>query len=257
MSSAYFLLLTSVLLIAAPASFAKQKTGKEKLQKSDLQKDNLKGKVLSINEKAYDVSDNKNDLLNELTKRYNTSGNVTEVNYYSLQGDLTKTIRSVYDDRNRLVAEIDSSVLGYKVALLYTNDDRGNNTILDIVEPGAKIVFRATMRYDGNNNMISRKEYDATKTLKNIITFDYDKKGNMIKQSTFDGDSSLVKTFVQQYDKYGIKTGTTEMGKNGRQIIALNYKYTEYDKEGNWLKLTRYVAESPKLSVVRKIEYYK
>lgn len=157
--------------------------------------------------------------------RYDEKGNQTETKnggnttlfVYDEKGNCTE--QNYYDGALNLV---------HKYTYMY--DDKGNVTEENYCEEDHKLVHKYTFKYDAKGNVTEYNFYNEDGELDYMSTFNYDEIGDLIEESTYGAEGCYLE---------------------GNRI----FKY-EYDKYGNWIKMTILVNNVLKTIGERVIEYY-
>jgi hypothetical protein len=138
-----------------------------------------------------------------------------------------------------------------------TYDDRGNLIQMDEYVPWDTLNKKEYYKYDSKNNLTEKKGYKANGKMFFKYTYKYDGMGDITELLAYKGDSTLDMTEEMQYDDKGNKTTDTQTLPDGTKNFDWKYEFTEFDKEGNWVKETSYSEGKPQAITERVIEYYK
>jgi hypothetical protein len=256
-----FILLLSLLLF----SFS---DGNKK--KNDLEVDNLHGKVKSIRLYSYNVYDerqlsidNKNDKYFKLYVSYNKDGFTTTI-AESINITSGKRKEYKYDSNGCKIEMIiyrADSVIDYRDIYKYNKD--GNLIESDYYSADDTIPSKTIYKYD-KGNLIEVDDLDPDGTLfgKTIYnppfdkkTFKYDNKNILIEVCDYDLEGSLSGKFIYKYDAKGNKIEDSWV--DHKDIVKDVYTYNyEFDKNDNWIKVTRIYNGKSKFIQERVIEYY-
>lgn len=189
-----------------------------------------------------------------------------------------------YDDKGHLLEEIvnnSDSSLYYKHKYKY--DDKGR-LIEDILK------YKTVYKYDNNGDTIEYLYYDLDGSLYRKEICEYNKKRNLIKKN-IENETWIYKynrkgirlkvemyvdgklKYIEKYNKRGYLTESIDYKNNEKEIIEYDNNdniikdifkesyitrvyYYEYDKQGNWVKVT-HIEDSKVVQIhERKIEYY-
>ncbi len=254
------------LLLSLLVGFAScEKNSCKNNKKTDWEKDNLKGKVKSYTNIAYEAIEKngkvqkgkrREDELDNFLVKYGNKGNIVERNYYYYDGSLSWKYTYKYDSKVNRIEENWCNFAG-------------------------KLYYKYTFKYDSRGNEIEKNEYDSDGSLSSKFTYKYDSKGNEIEKNTYNSDGKLIRKYTYKYGSKGNKIEcniytsdgsligeeTYKYDSKGNEIECKGYdlyqKYTyknkyeyEYDKHGNWTKQIFYADDKPAEIVERKYEYY-
>ena len=219
---------------------------------NSLTKAHLKGKVKSITEWEYDSLGR---VVTQIINSYDQNGNNVEGNLFSM-GNHIRSV-STYDWKNRCTQSIFYRNNKLSDNGVYKYDNRNNRTESYTTSPDGKtnIVTRYKYRYNENDKPIEKREYSLPGKLRGFSAYKYDANGNQIEITAFKIDSTIIKKINATYDSSGNCIEVASYNWNTEEIIA-TYQYENYDKAGNWQKMTKF--EDGKIVGIkeRKIEYY-
>lgn len=174
--------------------------------------------------------------------KYDLEGNQTEVEEYDADGNLNQKV-------------------------VYTYNESGLRTERRNYTAEGSLWRRSVFGYDSNGNRTECTKYDAEGTMSEDYTYAYDLNGNIVleqhilirprkKEDGVQGEKTMdyVKTFV--YDDAGQMTKETDNMGRFRTPLETDFKYENYDAEGNWLKQIT-IEDGKQVSVTdRIIDYY-
>ncbi len=188
-------------------------------------------------------------------------GNRIEGSIYNADGNLDSKYTSKYDkDGNRIEISFydadDSLVSRGK----YKFDKDGNGIESKMFNPDGSLHSKVTFKYDENGNEIEANYTSNDGSFDYQYISQYDKSGNKLERKIYDPKGNLKYRYTYKYDEHGNVTERSEFKADG----TLNGKFTtkyEYDKVGNWIKVTKHRTEYEKEIAVsiteRTFEYYK
>ena len=219
---------------------------------NSLTKAHLKGKVKSVAQLQYDPSGK--DTTKIITS-YDQNGNNTEVNIFSMGYHMRHV--NTYDGKNRCTQSIFYRNNKLSDNNSYKYDNRNNRTESYTTSPDGKttIVTRYKYRYNENDKPIEKREYSLPGELRGFSAYKYDANGNQIEITAFKIDSTIIKKINATYDSSGNCIEAKSYNWNTEEVIA-TYQYENYDKAGNWLKMTVFGDGTKVGTQERKIEYY-
>lgn len=130
----------------------------------------------------------------------------------------------------------------------YKYNDQGYLIEENAYESDGSLNFKNTCKYDDKGNKIENYYYSSANVIESICTFKYNDNGSMIEKKLCNSKGGIICKWIFKYDRKGnlIKTKYHSNDK---------YKY-EYDKIGNWFKLTAFEDGVLNFIIERKIEYY-
>lgn len=111
-------------------------------------------------------------------------------------------------------------------------------------------------KYDQQGNQIFHS--DSNKVQLHIWKFEYDDNNNMTRWFTEINRSPKVRNeFIKSYDDFGNIIKEVNYKDNILNEQKSHTALYEYDKNGNWIKRTRFKLNGEKISILeRKLEYY-
>lgn len=227
--------------------------------KNDLTRHNIKGKVKSIKETTFGVTDTSSSTQqgDKKTKSfylYNEKGFVTEMKEYLPNDSLDKKYTYSYNENGSMVENVRLSSnlsLEYKETWkfdanenmiehsVYSNSDKKNLTLQS----------KTVCKYDEKNHLIQELFYGSNEKLEKSATYRYDDMGNMLEKNNYNADNVISNTAE---NSFYFKTDTIRDDKGN--IVNLNqYKYNpdgsfiitqllKYDKD-NLVEFTKFGAD--------------
>src|SRR6185312_128006 len=230
---------------------------------NDLKGRSLKGKVKSLTENSYNViidsgGARKDSLVRSNVFVFNLRGDEIEQwrsNKDGILGKRPKTIfKYKYDDMGFPLEKdqyLTSDSVPFKIKYTYDavhNLIENNMYHSDTMNSAYKQVYK----YDLNGNKI--EEFDG-----NIRSFyKYDEKGNQIESFDSCYDSKLGQNTkgISKYNDAGFEIETIVSFLKDNTTDKYEYKYSGYDKEGNWTSRTDFKNGKAISIEEQKIEYY-
>ena len=251
---------------------------------NDLEKDGLKGKVKSVKFANYTFIYDTNGYKIEFSKKLSDSlynetnlykhdnmGNIIEDNQYDNNGNLKRSLISVYDDRGNIILIKDSchylsqttyeniyncdgkiievrvydSNNGDQGKISYTYDKKGNRILETKYYKDDR--FANYTKYDGKGNIIEKGNLERTQKR----TFKYNVRGYKFKMKEYNFDGSLYS--ITKFDRNGNinKVTAYKSSDKGKKSV---YKY---DKKGSIIKSITYTKSGLKLKTYFKVYYDK
>ena len=203
----------------------------------------LKGKVKTITETDYSTvlingTIQKNVQLGITKYKYDEDGNTTEQFSYFGDGRLDYRLVYFYTDKNNFKA-VQYGVNGQiQINYVGKSDGKGNGLESNAFEPDGTLTYRVENKYNSNNQLIERWDFDCEKAVevqKTICKFEYDSNGDLSKEIEYDH--------------------------NGKVRCTISYSYREYDNKKNWTVGIRSYTYSYKTDTEtylneRSIEYF-
>ena len=164
---------------------------------------------------------------------YDSSGNVTDMSSYHLDGKLVYRLTYKYNKVNRVTEEyhfIANNKLDYTI--IYTYDIKGNLIEKKSIDPKKKYDYRYTYKYDSQNNQTEEWcNYYSNDSLLGRKTFKkYDLKNNLTEEVCY---SVVGKIYYRNTYKYNVDSNKTEyVGyfHGDSLIIKETYKYNAAHK---------------------------
>ena len=210
------------------------RTASKSIPQTDLVKMNLKGKVKSIIEKTYSVTESsnkpqKNKFRDRTVFQFDINGNMIEKSIYNEKNDLN-TKFSVQFDQNGKIKE--------------TTDYQSYKDFDEYPYPKEGITNKETYEYDGNGKLIKKITSGANvipngssgfggylEKYEEIYAYEYDTKGNLIQEISADNT-----TTEDSMDKYNGKT-TYRYDDNGNktEMAAINLDNGEFRDKATFL----------------------
>ena len=233
-----------------------------KVKKSTLVKENLKGTVHMVITSTYDVikidsGKTENQLIRIDTSIYNAAGNLTSLieGRDSYAKDITN---SRYNSDGDLIEEkhytnlgdvppqpVTSPVTGqvsfspekpHKMHLIDSTvySTSGNTVEFKSYSAEGGLTFSGSYEYDNKGNMAQQEFTDSYG--KETDTYQYDDNGNKLQVNSKSDKGEAAKMY--SYNNKGDETEYKSYNEEGKLETSRNYKYHDYDKNGNWLSRT-------------------
>lgn len=237
--------------------------------RNDLNEVALTGKVKSVIETNYEPIEKFGDIIkgekikgyasSEATL-YNSEGNVIENIRYRSDGEMEyKSIFKFDEKANKIQKDVYNSNKELEGRWEYNYDDKGMISETNIYDSIGKFIRKIKCEYDINGRVIEDYTYNSDGKLEERMTLDYIDAKNKT-ESIYNANGDLIFKNVYEYDenKTLMRQEYNIYGLYGKDIRTLyTYKYTKYDKEGNWIERIQYNEENiPTIITDRKIEYY-
>ena len=227
-------------------------------QKTDLEKSGIFGKVKSIRETSYSISNNiencgeENIVLDYLTS-FNLDGNRQKKSEY-IDGALFSYITYKYDHKNVLAGydeyNADNSLY---LSISYSSDDKGfvteayynrilqktyDNDRLSIAVEYDKyyqnLFTHVSYKNDFKGNVLEEKYFTSEGNLSYKLTYKYDYKYNKVEIKYYNKSGNLSWRKKLKYDSKGNKT-ESKFFESNRLAMVSEYVY-EFDQNANWVK---------------------
>jgi hypothetical protein len=218
---------------------------------NSLAKADLKGKVRSVTELT--IENRRNDTT-KIMDDFDINGNRIKSNFYS--GIHHFEWKYVYDNNN-LVSDSSFGSEKIEYTTTYKNDSRNNKTEMRQLLPDGypKMITTYSNSYYFNGRLKEWKEYNAIGKLSRRKTFEYNNAGKPTETIVYiEADKSAYKTEMK-YDEKGNLSGSTEYWQSVI-VEKTTFKYSEFDKTGNWLKKEEFKNGHPYRIHYRQIRYY-
>jgi hypothetical protein len=235
-------------------------TSKNKSPINDLKRDGVKGNIKTIFEATYHLENNYKT--GEMIY-YNKYGNIARGVSYNDAGDSTAAYTNIYDNDNYKISETGYNSL-HKFTTSFKHDIKGN--ILEEetkdyggIESDCKNIFR----YDSNNNETENisVKVDSSDTyfFSQKLVYKYNDTQNKTEEYYYQRDKLSAKdTYI--YDSRGNCIEEKEFCPPDSLKSVITYKYTSFDKFGNWTTKFLYPSNSyaaeDSMKIERSIQYY-
>ncbi|MFH1118560.1 MAG: hypothetical protein V1775_01970 [Bacteroidota bacterium] len=246
------ILLIAVLFTSAYHGFC---------QKNDLNRLNLKGKISSINEKAFQpISDgatlSKGRMVQWYRNTFNTTGNKVEDIKFKADSTIDKRFVYTYNEKgNRQELNVFSADNLLTLKVIYQYDLQGN-LLEDISYDGTgQIGKKIVYLYDEYGNVMEENIYNPDGVLRQKYRYNYSNENNRTETSLHKGSGELERRITYKRDEKGNETEENTFSFDGSLLFSSTNLY-EYDKKGNWIKKTNYSNNKPVSITERKILYF-
>lgn len=268
----YFLLLT--LLIFGCNSQNNENT-------NDLLKYKLNGKIKSITENKYQVTEKFGEIIKDENIvewgqqsdhkfEFNTLGNITN----ETNGFLTKSIKKEYDSQNKLISEMIVTQDGEieKKTYSYLNNDTLEINLLKNSKILSKDKFKYFTKdsveicnYNKNGDIFIKfiekynkgrleKLYGGFPNSEEYTIYYYDSENNLTKRENIDSKGKTTSKVTMKYDENNMMTEWKNYY-NG-EFVIIKYEY-KVDNNKNWTQKVAFRDGKPVELYERKIVYYK
>ncbi len=220
---------------------------------------NLKGRVKSIKEIAYDLardskSIEKGELFSTSKFLFNEEGNFIEKALYDARDTLV--FQHYYKSNKGLIIECVSEQIDRgRFKYVFRYDTQGAIQACLVYNSKGLLSFRIQCKGDDNGRPIEQIKYDANDKLIDRVKIVYDKDGHMIEKALLAPDNSLELKFLYEYDNKGNLIKEEKSNSENRIIASHSYQH-KFDQKGNWLQKIEYTNSIPRRIYTREIEYY-
>ena len=215
----------------------------------------------------------KDSLISKTVSMFNKEGNEEERKIYNANGLLKIHFVFVYDAKGHAI-ETKTNLKNGDLYSIYKYEYDGNKQIQKIYNPDASFKQKIVHNFDNNGNDVEDITFDnSSSSPTERCTYQYTSTGNLIEYTHFKGDVLDGKTLFK-HDNKGNKTKyfyCQEDYDNDDKPDTWDpsqpppppplyekpvFKYTDFDKLGNWLKVFEFYSYTPKFINEREIEYY-
>ena len=253
---------------------------------NDWGKMGLKGKVRSLTEITYDLSDTTSHPQRKYRWKYiytfDQHGKLQEFREYDDENDTDVTLKRVYNYDALGLPSLELSYARNELVskTIYTKDST-SNAVVNKRSPSSESITPINIcQYDGRRLPVRMQYYSSLHKLQRQDLFKYDDNKNKIEYIALNADSfrqrtlyyydhgNLVKEIsdtartyqpkliIHKYDSHGNETEESAFDAVGSLLSKKNMKYQKTDPAGNWLiKVTCWKSLKPTL-VERAISYY-
>ena len=204
--------------------------------KNFLATEHLKGKVKSCTEAFYPIQEKdsqlvKGEMFFKTVYEVDENGNKTSWKEFNADGSLRWSAKSVYESGNKEIsceAQKADGATDWKTVYVY--DEKGNLTGENEFDAAGNKTSRIEFKYNENGLKNERLYYTADGSLYSKSEYKYDVAGNPVEETVYDGSGTM-------------KTHNVS-------------KYSQLDKQGNWLRQDLYANDNIAMTSERTIEYY-
>jgi len=232
--------------------------------KNDLEIENIKGKVKSTTENVYTSVEKfgqyqRNKFSSRNVSNYNIQGYLIGFARYSEDGStsLKGEVIYKYDSQKNIIEQYrkyeDGTIVNQHS---YKYNSKGLK--IERYDHGyqKKIVSKIIYVYDSENNIIEEKKYKEGDLQSNII-YKYDGKNNLILKKMLKNNKLVSETNYKYNSDYNL-IEEIELSPIGNSQYKSTYKYSVFDKKGNWTKrISIYAFPELEIYIVeRSILYY-
>lgn len=240
------------------------------------------GEVIYLTINSYDENGNlikKENLQSKYTYSYDNKNNKIEEIFYHPKDELNKRETFQYNSSNNLIKrnwyKSDGTLYNEQI---FTYNNQENKKEMKFYSKG-ELSFSETFKYDNDENIIEKNNYDSFGKLKrkNVFQF-YD---NIKEVKSFDGIGGLTGRAINKYDSIHNRTGWEWFKSDGSSKGSSIFKYDQFknlilersnpfnaqksieetykfkfDIYNNWIKRVKFLDGAPKKITIRKITYY-
>jgi len=269
MKTITFLLLVSISLVG----FSQENS-------IDLKTENLKGNVLSFQNKTFILDKDSGDEALKYNEKYifdksgsiisienfgtqptliskdlfvYKNGRLVTVTTYNSTGSTDKSTQYEYDDTGKIEAQKkmnSSGKLQYHTTYLYNKAGQlaGQHKLI----PSINYTMKENYAYNSKGQLLEKAKIARIGTTKE--TYAYNEVGLMSKKSEYNAMGELFSVIAYQYNDYDDKIDLKKYDATGSLNYFEKYEYV-YDSKGNWIERTSF-EKGEKVSVEkRKITY--
>lgn len=260
-----FLLLVSINLV-----------GYSQENNINLQSENLKGAVLSFQNKTYILDKDSSSEVLKYNEKYifNESGSIVNIQHFNTQNTLIS--KDVFEYKNRLLTRVTTynSTESINKLTLYEYDNKGVVVAQKKMNSGGKLQYHTTylynqagllvgqhklipsINYTMKENYVYNKKGQLSEKAKiarigtTKETYAYNEKGLLSKKSEYNAMGELFSVISYEYNEQNDKTGLKKRDASGTMTYFESYKYV-YDTKGNWTERISF-EKGEKVSVERR-----
>ena len=204
--------------------------------KSDLYRHNLKEKVHTVLESEYNPVNNsgktkEKNLQRKVFYEYDEQGNLIRLNQYDSKAVLFSYHTFLRDES------------GKRIATLHYNT-------------GNVLVSIDSFKYDLNGNRTQDISYNIDHTRRGRLLSIYDGNGVITASFAYDGNGKLKSGYKFKLDSSGRRLGSEYINEDRAVVGTYVYKYSDFDRHGNWQKCVSFYNGSISVITTIRIEYY-
>ena len=257
--------------------------------KSDIQEMNLKGAVMSIQQRVYEATTVDNsikkrhlmlDPLENWDINFNKKGFISEKKCYGADNELIFFYEYKYKQKTQLHRKKMYDAKNYTIEeVLYAYNSLGQLAAESIYRADLSLLVRYIYNYSPKGLLIRTDVHAPTTDVytSSRYEFDYNKESQLVERRTYNTKEQLHQTDYFTYDNYGhlkehqtknhldnfLFTAHSRHDIDGNlmtyQAPAENTPSTSYtyifDEVGNWISKTHYKKGKVQTVIERKIEY--
>ena len=139
---------------------------------------------------------------------------------------------------------------------MYLYDEVGHNLRVEFYQPNSdKLLGRYECKLDDQGRWISIQLYNSEGEIDHSGSFEYNEAGHMDFYETENADGDVRSWMKYTYDENGLSL-TNEGMESDSTMIDQEFRYTEFDEKGNWLKVLVYNHGELQRMDMRSIEFY-
>ncbi len=221
------------------------------------------------------------DLTHYLISTYDPRGNKTESQKFDAECGLTELYRYTYDRDDHLIErrsfdpagnQVQEDIYDYNEEGKLIENDRYNDLLnqyttfhhaydatgrkTEVVRKNADGEVQAvrTFLYDSLGNKRETFE-DMEHGFRSVIRSVYDGKGKEIEYFEYEPDGSVKLRHITEYDEHLSILKRVTFNSEGEIVQTKSFQY-QYDKKGNWIRITEYRNSVPQTVRIREIEYF-
>ncbi|NOT50687.1 MAG: hypothetical protein HOP10_05375 [Chitinophagaceae bacterium] len=160
-----------------------------------------------------------------------------------------------YNKEGKMIRETKNPTFGNDPDLIiYSYDEKGNRTMVDKRFTDSRANNKELSDYDSSGNLISYTylPQDEKNNVKIVRVFDDRKK--VIGQTRYHA-GIIYNRYSYKYDDKGNELEMDVYNESEKVPYHITWKY-EFDRNGNWIRRTRFGNGVPDDNVKREIEYY-
>lgn len=223
------------------------------------------------------------DYEHDFVKKYNINGNLSEANFYNVDGKLLYNQLYKYDDQGNKIEEITIHANGDKIRKILIYDGNGNEVEVAFYVK-EDLNYKTYTTYSNNGRKVESVVHNPSNNQKSKTVFINDENGNNIEMLGYNYDGSLDFKQISKYDSRGNGIEWAHYRQDG----SLEYQYKrkfdsrnneieweivydsdlnkpdylkkswtyKYDNNNNWVEKIFFEDNVPKGILEREIIYY-
>jgi len=249
--------ITPYILLGIIAFFA---CCKNSSHRNDIQSENLKGKIHQVTTAEYEAVEKFGEVMKgkkiyNTIEKFNNKGYIVQVENTAIFDDSIPPdhyiIKRIYNDKNQQIEYTgfskDSKFKGeFKYGI---NDQPVEINMYD----NGKFTSKDKFDYDENSLAKTVNSFDEHGRRISKLSYRRNSKGLIEQVIKYDSTGSIENQQFITYDDNNLPIKTRLSGKYG---FTHTYKYSRFDKNGNWLTMIQINDGKPSTITERKILYY-
>ena len=167
---------------------------------------------------------------------YNDKGQKVKESLFDKDGELKYVYKHEYNDKGQEIKESSFGKYGdLRHVSKFEYNDKGQKIKDSSFNKDGKLIDVSKFEYNDKGQWVKKSLFNKDGELKSVFKYEYNDKGQKVKDSSFYKQEEVTCVSIFEYNDKGLVVKESNHC-NGDIMYLLEYKYTKFDDENNWIE---------------------